>query len=82
MSANKIYLSKRNLQVLLSKVERYERGEETLCTITKYKNRQDPYCMEIGDEEEVDVIAIPDAKYYVGREAGPMHEKDTPHETA
>ncbi len=78
MSENRIYLSKRNLLTLLSKVERFEKGEETKCSLIKYKNELDPYCMEIGGEDSVMVIAIPDEKYYVGREAGTVHEKDEP----
>lgn len=77
MSENRIYLSKRNLLTLLSKVERFERGEETKCSLIKYKNELDPYCLEIGSDS-VMVIAIPDEKYYAGREAGPVHVKDDP----
>ena len=39
-----VYLSKRNLLTLLSKLERLERGEETACAIVKYANPTDPYC--------------------------------------
>jgi len=75
---NVVYLSKRNLLVLLSKLERFEKGEETKCAIIKNANSLDPYCMQGMDS--CMVVAIPDEKYYVGREAGAMHPKDTPNE--
>lgn len=75
----KIYLSKRNLQVLLSKVERFEAGQETNCAIIKYNNHLDPYNMTIN-EDCVMIVAVPDKQYYVNREAGVMHPLDTPKE--
>jgi hypothetical protein len=75
---NVLYLSKRNLLTLLSKVERFEAGDETKCAIIKYRNVLDPYNMSIGGEEAVTVIAIPDEKYYTQRAAGEVHPKDTP----
>jgi hypothetical protein len=71
---NKLYLSKRNLLVLLSKLERLEAGESTQCAIIKYSNNLDPYNM-VGMDECM-VIAIPDQKYYVNRSAGAMHPQD------
>lgn len=73
MYENRLYLSKRNLLTLLSKLERLEAGEETACTIIKYANPRDPYCNTI---DEVAVIAIPDEKFYVNRQPGPMHPKE------
>ena len=70
---NRLYLSERNLRVLLSKLERFKAGEETKCAIVKYANPLDPYCSTI---DEVMVIAIPDDKYYTAREAGEMHPSD------
>ena len=70
---NRLYLSERNLRVLLSKLERYKSGEKTACTIVKYANPLDPYCSTI---DEVAVIAVPDESYYVNRQAGEMLEKD------
>jgi hypothetical protein len=75
---NVLYLSKRNLLVLLSKLERLEKGEETNCAIVKYADYLDPYSMNGMDSCKV--VAVPDEYYYVGREPGVMHEKDTPNE--
>lgn len=71
---NVLYLSKRNLLTLLSKLERYENGEETKCAIIKHANSLDPYCMNGMDS--CMVIAIPDEKYYVNRTPGAVHERD------
>lgn len=69
----KIYLSKRNLLTLLSKLEREQRGEETACAIVKYANPTDPYCNTI---KEITVIAVPDEKFYTNRAPGEMHPMD------
>lgn len=75
---NVLYLSERNLRVLLSKLERFKKGESTKCAIIKHKNILDPYCMRIGSEDSVMVVAIPDEKYYTNREPGKMLAIDTP----
>lgn len=75
---NVVYLSKRNLLTLLSKVERFEKGEETKCAIIKYSNPLDPYCLRIGQESELMIVAIPDDKYYTSRGAGEVHPDDEP----
>lgn len=72
---NRIYLSKRNLLTLLAKLERFEKGEETACTIIKRANHMDPYSATI---DEIAVVAIPDEYYYVTRGAGIVHPKDDP----
>jgi len=74
-SKSKLYLSKRNLLTLLSKLERLERGEATACTIIKFKIDTDPYRQTMTS---IAVIAIPDEKYYTNRAAGPMHPLDEP----
>lgn len=78
MTENILYLSKRNLLTLLSKLERFESGQETQCAIIKNSNNLDPYNMRIGCEDSVMVIAIPDEKFYVNRKAGQMHPDDDP----
>lgn len=70
---HKIYLSKRNLLTLLSKLERLEQGQDTKCAIVKYANPLDPFCNTIN---EVMVIAVPDDKFYAARQAGEMHPLD------
>ena len=69
----RIYLSKRNLLTLLSKLERFEQGDETACAIVKYANTTDPYCNTI---KEITVVAVPDEKFYTNRAPGAMHPMD------
>lgn len=71
----RIYLSRRNLLTLLSKLDRFEQGQETRCAIVKYANPLDPYCNTI---DEVMVIAVPDEKFYTQRVPGVMHPLDEP----
>jgi hypothetical protein len=71
----RIYLSKRNLLTLLSKLERLEQGQETQCAIMKYSNPLDPYCNTM---DQVMVIAVPDEKFYTTRTAGEVHPLDEP----
>ena len=72
---NRIYLSKRNLLTLLSKLERFEQGQETFCSIKKYSNPLDPYCNTM---DEVVIVAIPDEKFYTKRTFGEVHPDDDP----
>ena len=71
----RIYLSKRNLLTLLSKLERLEQGQDTQCALVKYANPLDPYCNTI---DTVIVIAVPDDKFYTTRSPGSMHPLDEP----
>ena len=73
MKQHQIYLSRRNLLALLSKLDRLEAGDETACAIVKYANPSDPYCNTI---DQVTVIAIPDEKFYTNRSPGAMHPLD------
>lgn len=70
-----LYLSKRNLQTLLNKLERAEQGEETKCAIIKYRNTNDPVVNTI---DSVMVVAVPDDILYNNRNAGVMHPADDP----
>jgi hypothetical protein len=71
----RIYLSRRNLMTLLSKLDRFEQGQETKCAIIKYANPLDPYCNTV---DQVMVIAVPDEKFYINREPGAIHPLDEP----
>ena len=73
MKQHQIYLSRRNLLALLSKLDRLENGDETACAIIKSANPSDPYCNTI---DQVTVIAIPDEKFYANRQPGVMHPLD------
>ena len=73
MKQHTLYLSRRNLIALLSKLDRQEAGDETACAIVKSANPSDPYCNTI---DQVTVIAIPDEKFYTNRSPGAMHPAD------
>ena len=73
MKQHTLYLSKRNLLALLSKLDRLEAGDATACTIVKYANPSDPYCNTL---DQVMVIAVPDDEFYANRQPGAMHPLD------
>ena len=73
MTDERIYLSKRNLLTLLSKLERFDQGDETKCAIVKHSNPFDPYCNTM---DEIMVVAVPDDKFYTNRTPGEMHPLD------
>lgn len=71
---NKIYLTRRNLLVLLSKLDRAAQGEETHRTILKVDTTHPKYpCTN-----ETAIVAVEDTDYYVDREAGEMYPTDVP----
>lgn len=72
-----IFLSRRNLETLLSKLNRRAVGEETRCTLIKYKNPNDPpeYAQKL---DEIKVVAVEDADYYRTRPAGAVLPEDEP----
>lgn len=72
-----LYLSERNLRVLLSKLERKKAGEDTECTILKY---QDPHSEYKNSSKAIKVVAITNAECYKHRVAGYMLPIDTPAE--
>ena len=67
-----IYLSRRNLLALLSKLDRKKQGDNTQCTIIKYRTETDPYVNSI---DCVSITAIEDEDFY-NREPGKVHPKD------
>jgi hypothetical protein len=67
-----LYLSRRNLLVLLSKLDRKAKGEETACTLIKNDTEHPTYpCSSITI-----VTAIEDKDYYTDRTPGPVHSSD------
>jgi len=70
-----LYLSRRNLLTLLSKLDREARGELTSCTIIKQKVVTDPFVQTM---DICRVVAVEDSEYYTNREAGPVHPSDDP----
>lgn len=71
----KLYLSRRNLEALLSKLDRDQAGEETACSIVKHKQPSSAYQQTMT---EIMVIAVQDEDYYGKQErsAGEMHPAD------
>lgn len=71
---NHVYLTRRNLLTLLSKLDRVLDGEESLCTIIKADTVHPKYpCSTVTK-----VTAIEDHEYYTDREPGEVHPKDAP----
>lgn len=72
--SEQIYLSRRNLLALLSKLDRKAGGEATSCTIVKYHNPKDPFTQSM---DSIAVTAVEDEDLYTNRNAGIMHPSDT-----
>lgn len=72
-----IYLSKRNLLTLLSKLERLEKGETTACTLIKYRHNKGQF---LQSDDAILVTAVPDDIYYSDQQrgAGDVHPLDDP----
>ena len=62
-----IYLSRRNLLTLISKLDRKARGESTQCAIVKQDKDHPKYKMTVAP---VMVTAVEDADYYLDRPPG------------
>lgn len=75
VSMQHLYLSRRNLRVLLSKLDRSDAGELTHCAIIKHKNLDYPFIQTMN---EIMVHAIADEVYYTTRAPGEMHPADEP----
>jgi len=64
-----IYLSRRNLETLLSKLDRLENGEDTTCAIIKYSQPNiDAFKQTI---DSVMIVAVPNDKYYKAQARSP-----------
>lgn len=68
-----IYLSRRNLLTLLSKLDRVKQGEISACTIIKRDNDNPKHSQSM---KEIMVSAIEDEDYYIDRPPGIVHPKD------
>jgi hypothetical protein len=68
-----VVLSRRNLEVLLSKLDRVKNGESSACTIIKRHNPDDGI---YATSEDIAVIAVEDEIMYANRPAGAMHPAD------
>jgi hypothetical protein len=69
-----IYLTRRNLLTLLSKLDRKAKGEQTECTLIKQDIVHPLYPCTVRSF----ITAVEDADYYTDREAGAVHPADTP----
>lgn len=70
-----VYLSRRNLLTLLSKLDRKAAGDVTACTLIKNDNTHPIYPQTM---DSIFVVAVDDADYYQHREAGRVDPKDDP----
>jgi hypothetical protein len=70
---NRIYLSRRNLLTLLSKLDRKKQGDGTRCTLIKTDTTHPKFAQTI---DEIEVIAVEDSEYYVDRTPGQVHHLD------
>ena len=69
-----LYLTRRNLLTLLSKLDRKAKGEATMCTLLKSDVVHPKYpCSKI-----IVVTAVEDNDYYTDRAPGPVNPKDEP----
>lgn len=67
-----VFLSRRNLLTLLSKLDRRKAGEKTEATIVK----QDTIHPQFPCSNVIAVVAVDDDEYYIDRKAGAMHPTD------
>lgn len=70
-----LYLSRRNLEALLAKLNRRSNSEDTYCAIIKVQQASPVYKQTMP---EILVVAVDDEEYYSSqaRPAGEMHPKD------
>ncbi len=71
----RVYLSRRNLLTLLSKLDRKKNGEQTQSTLIKHDNIHPKYPQTM---DEIEVVAIEDEEYYTNRMPGRVHPLDCP----
>lgn len=67
-----IYLTRRNLETLLSKLNRHAAGEPTFRTIVKFDIAHLTYPCSV----RAVITAVEDADYYTDREPGDVDPKD------
>jgi hypothetical protein len=69
----RVYLSRRNLQTLLSKLDRKKAGEDTYCTLVKNDTVHPKYPQTV---DNIVVTAVEDDEYYSDRVPGEVHPAD------
>lgn len=70
-----VYLTRRNLLVLLNKLDRKKKGQGTACTILKFDNTHPVYPQSVP---VISVMALEDEEYYTHRPPGAVHPEDEP----
>jgi hypothetical protein len=68
----KLYLTRRNLLSLLSKLDRVKQGEQSFCTLIK----QDTAHSKYPSTDIIEVTALEDEDYYDDRKPGLVHPAD------
>lgn len=71
----RVYLSRRNLLTLLSKLDRKAAGMDTQATLIKRDKTHPIYPQTMA---AIEVVAIEDAEYYNSRLPGDVHPDDDP----
>jgi hypothetical protein len=75
MAQSRVYLSRRNLLTLLSKLDRQRDGEPTACTLVKNDNVHPKYPQTMAS---IEITAVEDDEYYRSRHPGMVHPSDRP----
>lgn len=75
MSTERVYLSRRNLLTLLSKLDRIKAGEESAASLTKYDKEHPVYPQTM---DRIIITALEDEEYYTDRLPGHVNPKDDP----
>lgn len=70
-----LYLSRRNLQTLLNKLDRTAAGDISTCTLIKRDNDHPTHSASMAC---CVVVAVEDEDYYTDRPPGDVHHKDQP----
>lgn len=81
MNIHTIFLSRRNLRALLSKLDRQLAGDQSACTIVKYQQPTAPDSVPVPYQQTMDacmIVAVEDEEYYgqQNRSAGIMSPED------
>ena len=69
----KVYLSRRNLETLLAKLDRVKAGDNRACTLIKRDNTHPRYPQTMA---EIYVVAVENEDYYTHRQPGPTAEDE------
>lgn len=72
---SQVFLSRRNLLTLLSKLDRVGQGDTSACTLIKSDNKHPKYPQTMSS---ILVTAVEDAEYYTNRYPGAVLPEDDP----